>query len=75
MIEKVFSMLKGSNQRPKNNATFKFSLAQNFEDIERIYKMSFSQPTVNGMLQILSFFKSNNYMELFKTVPAYFMAF
>ena len=31
------------------------SLNQNFGDIERILKMSFSKPTNNGILQILSF--------------------
>ena len=32
-----------------------YSLNQNFGDTERIYKLSFSKPTDNGMLQILSF--------------------
>ena len=30
----------------------KFSLTQNFEDIERIYKVLFSKPIDNGLLQI-----------------------
>ena len=30
----------------------KFSLTQNFEDIERIYKVLFSNPIDNGLLQI-----------------------
>ena len=29
-----------------------YSLTQNFEDIERIYKMLFSKPINNGLLQI-----------------------
>ena len=48
-----------------------YSLTQNFRDIERIYKISFSKPIDNGMQQ---FFKYNNYMELFTTILAYFIA-
>ena len=51
-----------------------YSLTQNFGDIERIYKMSFSKPTDNRILQIFSFLKLNNCIKLFKTVPAFFMA-
>ena len=45
-----------------------YSLPQNSGVIKRIDKMSFSEPTDNGMLQIFFY-----YMELFKTVPAYLM--
>ena len=48
-----------------------YSLIQNFGAIERIYKMSFSKPTGN---EINNEFLLNNYIELFKTIPAYFMA-
>ena len=41
--------------------------------LERIYKMSFSKPTADGVLQIISF-SINYYTELLKTVLAYFMS-
>ena len=37
------------------------SLNQNFGDTERIYKMSFSKPTGNGMVRY-SVFKLNKYI-------------
>ena len=45
-----------------------------FGDIERIYKMSFTKPADNGMLQEFVFLL-NNRMERFKTVPAHILAF
>ena len=47
-----------------------YSETLNNEYIERIHQMSYSSLSDNGMLQIFSFLL-NDYMELFKTVPAY----
>ena len=46
-----------------------YSETINNEYIERIHQMSYSSLSDNEMLQIFSFL--NDYMELFKTVPAY----
>ena len=48
-----------------------YSKTLNNEYVERIHQMSYSSLSDNGMLQIFSFFLLNDYMELFKTVPAY----
>ena len=48
-----------------------YSETLNNEYIERIHQMSYSSLSDNGMLQIFSFFKLNDYMELFKTIRAY----
>jgi len=47
-----------------------YSETLNYEYIERIHQMSYSSLSDNGMLQIFSFWL-NDYMEFFKTVPAY----
>ena len=47
-----------------------YSETLNNEYIESIHQMSYSSLSNNGMLQMFDFLL-NDYMELFKTVPAY----
>ena len=51
------------------------SLTENFGELERIYKMSFSIPTDNEMLQICSFFIEYLYYNCSPIFPGYLLNF